>query len=161
SGDASNAAADDQGGIAEQTVVSPASPTLTTNPSPSTVTLGTSAVTLTHSATLANRYHPARTITSTLVAQGGGTGDTATATGTGTYTPGNGIPLPTRGAVTGTNQWNSTYTGGPNNNPATDIGAANEHVTVTPASPALVTTASPDVTLPAAPPGTVTLTDTA
>src|SRR5262249_47440684 len=58
-------------------------------------------------------------------------------------------------------QWDAAYSGGPNNNPAADTGAANERVTVSAASPTLVTTASPDVTLPAGPPGTVTLSDAA
>src|SRR5262249_44023037 len=63
--------------------------------------------------------------------------------------------------VTGTYQWNATYSGDKNNNAASDVGAANERVTVSKASPALVTTASPDVTLPTGPPDTVTLSDSA
>ena len=72
-----------QGGVVEQTVVSQASPTLTTNPSPKTVTLGTTPVTLTDSATLANGYNPLGTITFTLVGPGGGTVDTEIVTVTG------------------------------------------------------------------------------
>src|SRR5262249_5412397 len=152
--------ANDQGGIAEQTVVSQASPTLTTSPSPSTVTLGTTPVTLTDSATLANGYHPTGAITFTLVAPGGGPPvdtETVTVNGNGAYTTPNGFTLPTTGTVTGTYQWNASYSGGPNNNAANDLGASNEQVTVTKASPTLVTTASPAVTLPTGPPGTLTL----
>src|SRR5262249_4967160 len=47
------------------------------------------------------------------------------------------------------------------NKPASDIGAADERVTVNKATPTIVTTASPDVTLPTGPPGTVTLSDAA
>ncbi len=162
-GDPNNAAANDQGGIAEQTVVSQASPTLTTTPSPKTVTLGTSPVILTDSATLANGYHPVGTITFTLVAPGGATVDTekVTVNGNGTYTTPTGFTLPTTGTVIGTYQWDASYSGGPNNTAATDTGASNEQVTVSRASPTIVTTASPNQTLPAGPPGTVTLSDSA
>src|SRR5262249_3808814 len=47
------------------------------------------------------------------------------------------------------------------NKPASDIGAADERVTVSPAVPTLATTASPALTLPTGPPGTVTLSDSA
>ena len=51
-GDANNNAATDQGGVAEQVIVAPTSPTLTTTASPA-VTLGTTAPTLSDSAVLA------------------------------------------------------------------------------------------------------------
>jgi hypothetical protein len=143
--------------------VSTASPTLITTPSPTTVTLGTAAVLLTDSADLENGYHPTGTITFTLVAPGGGTVDTetVTVTGNGTYTTPTGFTLPTIGTVTGTYQWNASYSGDTNNNTASDIGSATEQVTVSPASPTIVTIASPNVTLPTGPPGTVTLSDSA
>src|SRR5262249_25395530 len=77
------------------------------------------------------------------------------------YTTPTGFTLPSSGTVTGTYQWNASYSGGPNNIAATDSGASNEQVTVSAASPTIVTTASPNVTLPTGPPGTVTLSDSA
>src|SRR5262249_2297952 len=105
-GDGKNDPANDQGGTTEQTVVSPASPALTAAPSPSTVTLGTSPVTLTDSATLAGGYHPTGTITFTLVGPGGATVDTETVAvnGDGTYTTPAGFTLPSTGTATGTYQ---------------------------------------------------------
>src|SRR5262249_25985407 len=83
-----------------------------------------------------------------------------TVNGNGTYTTPTGFTLPAGATVTGTYQWNASYSGDANNNAASDIGAADERVTVSPASPALVTTASPTtVTLPA--PVPTVLTDTA
>src|SRR5262249_33754891 len=136
SGDGNNDPANDQGGVAEQTVVSPASPTLTTTPSPSTVTLGTSPVTLTDSATLADGYNPTRVITFTLVAPGGATVDTETVAvnGDGTYTTPTGFTLPSTGTATGTYQWDVNYSGDTNNNAASDVNNANEQVTVSAAS---------------------------
>jgi hypothetical protein len=139
-----------------------ASPTLITAPTPATVTLGTTPLTLTDSATLANGFRPTGMITFSLVAPGGATVDTeaVAVNGNGTYTP-TGFTLPKSGTATGTYQWNATYSGDTKNNSASDIGASNEKVIVSRASPTLVTTASPNVTLPAGPPGTVTLSDTA
>jgi hypothetical protein len=161
SGDSNNNADSDQGGVAEQTVVSPASPTLTTTPPPSRAVLAATSTTLKDTAILANGYHPVGTITFTLVAPDGSTVDTETVTvnGNGTYTTPTGFTLPTSGTVTGIYQWNATYSGGPNNNPASDIDDVKEQVTVSPATPTLSTTPTPDtVTL-----GTtaVTLKDTA
>jgi hypothetical protein len=130
-------------------IVSAANPTLTTTPSPDTVTLGTTSVTLSDTADLENGYHPTGSITFTLVAPGGGTVDTETVTvsGNGTYTTPNGFTLPTTGTVTGTYQWNATYSGDTNNKAASDIGASNEQVTVSPARPTVVTTADPTGTI--------------
>src|SRR5262249_22680915 len=67
SGDANNNAANDQGGIAEQTVVSPASPTLTTTPNLTTVTLTPNSVTappiLQDTAELEGGFNPTGSIT--------------------------------------------------------------------------------------------------
>src|SRR5262245_35256719 len=140
-----------------------ASPDLITAPTPDAVTLGPTPVTLTDTAVLANGFRPTGTITFTLVGPGGGTVDTETVTvnGNGIYTTPAGFTLPATGTVTGTYQWNARYSGDANNNAASDIGADDERVTVSPASPVLVTTASPDVTLPPGPPGPVTLSDSA
>ncbi len=140
-----------------------ASPTLTTSPSPVTVTLGAAPVTLTDSATLANGFNPTGTITFTLFHNGGGTPvdtETVTVNGNGIYTTPTGLTLPTTGtAVTGTYQWNATYSGDTNNSPLSDVNAANERVTVSAASPTLATTPVPDtVELGEAP---VTLNDAA
>src|SRR5262249_43801446 len=83
------------------------------------------------------------------------------ATGTRIYTTPPGFTFPSRSKATGTYQWDAAYSGDSNDSQVSDIGATNERVTVSPASPTLVTTASPDVTLPTGPPGTVTLSDSA
>ncbi len=80
--------------------------------------------------------------------------------GNGAYTTPTGFTLPTSGAVAGTYQWVAVYGGDGNNGEVSDSTAAAEQVTVNPASPTLVTTASPTtVTLPALVP--TFLTDTA
>jgi hypothetical protein len=59
--------------------------------------------------------------------------------------------------LAGTYRWRATYSGDANNNGVTGAcNAANENVVVTPNTPTLATTASPDITL-----GAGTLTDTA
>src|SRR4029077_1664912 len=70
SGDDNNNQATDQGGSAEQTVVSPAAPSIVTTPNPSSVTLGTNSVTLKDSAVLSGGSSPSGTITFTLVYKG-------------------------------------------------------------------------------------------
>ena len=120
--------------------------TLTTATSPN-VTLSTSRVTLSDSATLSGGSNPTGTITFTLTGPGNVTEftDVVTVNGNGTYTtlqgtnPG-GFTLPTSGTVAGTYSWNATYSGDPNNNGAT---ASPEPTVVSPASPGLSTTASP------------------
>src|SRR5262249_34381659 len=66
-GDANNSAAIDQGGPAEQTVVSPASPALSTTPNPSTVLLGGR---LQDVADLTGGFDPTGSITFRLYAPG-------------------------------------------------------------------------------------------
>src|SRR5262249_19401699 len=66
-GDANNIAAVDQGGPAEQTVVSPASPAISTTPDPSTALLGGR---LQDVASLTGGYHPTGSITFRLYAPG-------------------------------------------------------------------------------------------
>jgi hypothetical protein len=161
SGDANNAAAADQGGSAEQTLVSTATPTEVTTASPSTVTLPvTGSTTLSDSAVLSGGYFPTGSIVFTLTGPGGFTFTTTdTVTGNGTYTAS--TTLPTTGAVAGTYTWTVRYGGDANNSGANDQAGPTEQTVVGSASPALVTTASPNVTLPAGPPGTVTLSDSA
>ena len=120
-----------------------ASPTLSTSPSASTVTLGTTAPTLKDTATLASGYNETGTITFTLYYNGGSSPvdtETVTVSGNGTYTTPTGYTLPTSGTVTGTYQWDASYSGDSNNNPVSDNNNANEQVTVSPASPSLSTT---------------------
>ena len=146
SGDANNTAASDTGSVAEQVTVNVASPTLDTIPDPTAVTLGASAVTLMDTATLEGGFHPTGTITFTLFHDGGPTPvdtETVTVSGNGTYTTPSGFTLPTTGTVTGTYQWDATYSGDGNNNTASDTGAATEQVTVSAASPTITTTPSP------------------
>ena len=162
SGDSNNNVASDTGSATERVTVSAATPTLNTTPNPSTVTLGSSAVTLTDSATLEEGYNPTGTITFTLYYNGGSTpvdAETVTVIGNGTYTTPTGFPLPSTGTVTGTYQWDATYNGDGNNNAATDTGSAAEQVTVSAASPTIGTI--PDPTTVTLGPNTVTLTDTA
>ena len=144
SGDSNNPEVDDNNDPGEQVVVSPASPTLASTPSPTTATLGASAPTLTDSAVLSGGSAPTGTITFTLLAPSGATVDTETASvsrGNGTYTTPTGFSL--TGAAAGMYQWDATYSGDSNNNTASDDNDPAEQVTVTPASPTLTTTPSP------------------
>ncbi len=145
-GDANNNVVSDTNAVNERVTVSAASPTLSTTPNPATVTLGATLVTLTDAATLANGFHPTGAITSTLFYNGGSTPvdtETVAVSGNGAYTTPTGFILPTGGTVTGTYQWNATYSGDPNNTTVSDNNAANEQVTVSPAMPTLSTTPNP------------------
>jgi uncharacterized repeat protein (TIGR01451 family) len=162
-GDTNNTGAVDQGGTAEQTLATKATLSLITIASPN-ITLPTGppgAVTLTDSAFLSGGASPTGSITFTLIGPNNTTLSTQSETvnGNNTYTAG--FTLPTTGAVAGTYTWMVTYSGDANNNIANDQGGVAEQTVVSKASPTLVTTASPAVSLPAGPPGTVTLTDTA
>ena len=144
-GDANNNAATDQGGVAEQVIVAPASPTMTTTASPA-VTLGTTAPTLSDSAVLAGGLNPTGSLVFTLTGPGGFTyTQTDTVRGNSTYTAS--TPLATTGTVAGTYTWSVTYEGDANNNAAIDQGGAIEQTVVSSASPTLVTTASAAITL--------------
>ena len=126
--------------------INTASPTLATIPSPTTVTLGTSTVILTDSATLSGGNSPTGSITFTLFHNGGTTPvdtETVTVSGNGTYTTPTGFTLPTTGTVIGTYQWHASYSGDGSNNPVSENNAANEQVTVSAASPAISTTPNP------------------
>jgi hypothetical protein len=145
SGDGNNASTQDQGGTAEQTVVSPASPSLLTTAS-SAVTLGTTAPTLSDSAALSGGFFETGSITFTLTGPGGFSfTQTDTVNGDGTYTAG--TTLGTSGTVTGTYTWSAIYSGDGNNASTQDQGGTAEQTAVSPASPSLLTTASPGVSL--------------
>jgi hypothetical protein len=83
--------------------------------------------------------------------------ETVSVSGNGTYSTPTGFTLPTSGTVTGTYQWNATYTSDANNASASELNDPSERVTVNPASPTVVTTASAPATLP----GSVTFSDSA
>jgi hypothetical protein len=126
-------------------VVNAASPTLTTSPSATSVTLSTTAPTLKDTATVASGYSPSGTITFTLFYNGGSTAvdtEQVTVNGNGTYTTPTGLTLPTTGAVTGTYQWDAAYSGDTNNNAVSDNNNAGEQVTVSPVTPTLTTSPS-------------------
>ena len=88
-GDANNLPALDITNANEQVTVSPASPTISTTPNLTTVTLANSNVTLKDlRPTWRAVIRPTGTVTFTLIAPGGGTVDTETASvsGNGSYT---------------------------------------------------------------------------
>src|SRR5207253_20438 len=120
--------ADDQGGAAEQTIVSPANPSIVTTAS-SAITLGTTPPTITDSAFLSGGYSPTGSIVFTLKL-----GSTTVFTtsdpvsGNGTYSAS--YTLPTTGTVTGTYTWSAHYSGDGNNNAADDQGGAAEQTIV-------------------------------
>jgi hypothetical protein len=172
-GDANNQSAVDQGGAPEQTLVSPAQPTIVTTASPA-VTLSTGTVTLSDSAVLAAGYFPTGNLVFTLTGPGGFTyTQTDTVNGNGTYTAS--TTLPTSGAVAGVYTWSASYAGNANNSSAIDQGGAAEQVRVNFASPSINTTTSPSVVVEdgvfmndsatltgaSAPTGTITFTLTA
>jgi hypothetical protein len=113
-----------------------ASPTLNAAPTPATVTLGATAVTLNDTAVLEDGSQPSGTITFTLVGPGNTLLDTETVavSGDGTYSTPTGFTLPGSGTVTGTYQWNATYSGDSNNNAASVVNSTTEQVTVSAAS---------------------------
>ena len=162
SGDSNNIIISEIGNTAEQVVVSNASPTLTTTPSSTAVTLGTTASTLTDTAVLSGGYNETGSITFTLYYDGGTTAvdtETISVSGNGTYSTPAGYTLLTSGTQTGTYQWDASYSGNSNNNTASEIGDTAEQVTVSAASPTLSTT--PNVTAVTLGTSSVTLTDTA
>src|SRR5205823_3480455 len=156
SGDGNNLTAIDQGGTAEQTIVSAAHPSVVTTAS-GAVTLGTTAPTLSDSAVLSGGFFETGTITFTLTGPGGFSyTQTDTVSGNGTYTASD--TLPTMGQVAGTYTWSAHYSGDNNNVSANDQGGTAEQTIVSAAHPTVVTTASGAVTLGTTAP---TLTDSA
>ncbi len=136
------------------------SPTITTVPNQSSVSLASKSVNLQDTADLEGGNNPTGSITFTLY-QGSTAVDTETVpvNGNGTYTTPSGYTLPTTAAMTGTYQWDASYSGDSNNTPATDNGNTDEQVLVSPASPAITTT--PNMTNVTLGTSSVTLTDTA
>jgi uncharacterized repeat protein (TIGR01451 family) len=164
SGDTNNNSVTNNNAVNERVTVSAANPTISTTPSPITLTLGPGPEPpLTDTATLAGGFRPTGTITFTLFYNGGSTPvdtETVTVNGNGSYTTPTGFTLPTIGKVTGTYQWDATYSGDPNNNTASDTNALNELVTVSAARTTLTTTPSPTVVTLGSGPSPL-LTDTA
>ena len=137
-GDGNNNAVSDTNDSSGQVTVTAASPTLVTNPSPTTTTLGPTATTLTDSALLSGGYNETGSITFTLYYNGGETPvdtETVTVSGNGTYTTPAGYTLPTTSVVTGTYQWDASYSGDTNNNAVSDNNDSKEQVTVSTTSP--------------------------
>ena len=140
-GDSNNTSASENNAAAEQVVVSPANPTITTTPSATAVTLGTSSVNLKDTAVLSDGYYETGSITFTLYL-GSTLVDTETVavSGNGNYTTPTGYTLPTTGTVTGTYQWDASYNGDSNNTSTSENNAAAEQVVVSTASPTIITT---------------------
>ena len=135
----------------EPVAVAPASPTISTTPNTTDITLdGSGSPTLKDSATLAGAYNATGTITFSLYAPDGSTvvdTEMVTVSGNGTYSTPTGYTLPTSGTVTGTYQWVASYSGDGNNNAGSSI-KGDEPVTVALASPTISTTPNPtDVAL--------------
>jgi hypothetical protein len=144
SGNDNNLSVNDQGGTQEQTVVSPASPSLVTTAS-GAVTLGTSGATLSDSAVLSGGFFETGTITFTLTGPGGFSfTQTDTVNGKGTYTASDTL---TAGATAGTYIWSAHYSGDGNNLTANDQAGTAEQTVVNRPNVSLVTTASSAVTL--------------
>jgi hypothetical protein len=159
-GDANNATAGDVADPAERVLVGSASPVLMTTPNTTSVTLGTTAPTLTDTAYLEGGANETGTLTFTLYLGSTKVDTEAVAVhGIGTYTTPTGYTLPTTGTVTGTYQWDVSYSGDPNNAPASDTDDPDEQVTVAAARPTFALSPNPTaVTLGTTPP---TLTATA
>jgi hypothetical protein len=133
SGDNTNGSANDQGGSAEQTVVSPAKPNVVTTANPSSVTLGSSGATLSDSAVLSGGFFETGTLTFTLTGPGGFSFTTTdTVNGNGTYTASDTL---TAGAATGTYTWSVVYSGDGNNVTAVDQGGTAEQTVVSAPAP--------------------------
>jgi hypothetical protein len=103
---------------------------LTTTPNPTSVTLGTSSVTLKDTAVLSGGSNPTGKITFTLY-QGSTLvySVSVNVSGNGPYTTA-GYTLPTTGILTGTYQWDASYNGDTVNNGVSDNNATGEQVTV-------------------------------
>ena len=127
SADQNNNDASDQGGSDEQTVVSPATPTLVTTASPASVNLdGSTTPTLSDSAVLSGGYFETGSITFTLSGPGGFSySQTDQVSDDVTYNAS--TSLPATGTVAGTYTWSAKYTSADqNNNDASDQGGSEE-----------------------------------
>ena len=145
SGDTENLPTSDNNDPDGQVQVNPASPTIVSTASPA-ITLSTTAPTLSDSAVLAGGYYETGSVVFTLTGPGGFTySQSDPLNGNRTYTAA--TALPTAGTVAGTYTWHVSYPGDGNNNAAVDESGAAEQTVVAKASPTLVTTASPAITL--------------
>src|SRR5207253_10264182 len=110
------------------------SPTITTVPNPTTVTLGATNVILKDTATLSDGSSPTGKITFTLYL-GSTLVDTeiVSVNGNGPYTT-PGYTLPATGTVTGTYQWDAIYSGDTNNSGDSESNDPKEQVQVSEAS---------------------------
>jgi len=126
----------------EPVVVTPYSPTITTQASPATEALATRA--LYDYATLSGGFGPTGTVTFTLTSPSGTVVETETVSVTGNniyFTPTGVVPT-----QVGTYYWAASYSGDNDNNGATS-GTLAEPVVVTPASPTITTSAALTATL--------------
>jgi hypothetical protein len=153
-GDGNNNPAVDQGGAAEQTVVSKANPSIVTQAS-GAITLGPSgAPTISDSAVVSGAYNATGSIHFALSLGGTtvySTDDPLTGDGNGTYSAS--YTLPTSGTVAGTYTWSVTYVGDGNNNSAVDEGGTAEQTVVSKATPSIVTSQQPPSALVGTPIG--------
>src|SRR5262249_13752116 len=132
SGDTNNATASDTNNVNEQVTEIGRASCRERTQSPTTATLVATTVTITDTATLSGGFNPTGTITFTLFYNGGTTPvdtETVTVSGNGAFTTPTGFTLPTTGPVTGTYQWDATYSGDTNNATASDTNNVNEQVT--------------------------------
>jgi hypothetical protein len=131
SGDDNNAGVSDNNDPAEQVNVNDASPTLTSTPTPTSVTLSGSAVNLKDTMIISSSYDAQGTLTFTLVYSNNVVDtETVTVNGNGSYSTPAGYTLPATGTVTGIYQWNAQYSGDTNNTSNDDNNSANEQVVV-------------------------------
>lgn len=148
SGDANNLAAHSACNAAnESSVVTAASPNINTTPDPSSGTVG---VTLNDSAALTNGVNPQGSIQFKLFAPGDTNCDgpavftqTVSVNGNGTYNTTGGY----QSNATGIYRWTATYTSSNANNNNASSGCQAEQVTISPASPNIVTQATASVTI--------------
>ena len=144
----------------EPVVVAPATPLISTTPTPSDATLTSgSPQVLKDSATLTGGFHETGNLVFSLYAPGGVSPaytETVTVSGNGTYSTPVGYTLPTSGTVIGTYQWVAAYSGDANNTSLTSANG-NEPVQVHAANPGLGTNANPgNVTLSSSSPPNLT-----
>ncbi len=102
----------------EPVIVMSASPTISTTPLPAAVTLGSAPVTLKDTASLTGGYDPTGTITFTLYAPDNPVPvdtEAVDVNGNGTYGTPAGYTLPATGRLTGTYQWDASFSGDLNN----------------------------------------------
>ncbi|HZZ43308.1 MAG TPA: SdrD B-like domain-containing protein [Tepidisphaeraceae bacterium] len=139
-GDTNNNTAVDQGGAAEQVTIGKNAPTVVTTASTKSGTGNVIGAAIPEDAAIiSGGYNPTGTITFTLKGPTGATVTTQTVnvTGDGTYSTTNSAVATSAGTYT----WSAAYNGDTNNSAANDQGGAAEQITVTKASPSVVTSA--------------------